>query len=101
MITRSGSCWTWQAESTLVDGSSPGSDGKGGAGVKVLPAPTLPLATVHRLLRLLEEGGGSTQIADPPDRVHAAWRSRPHQARLEGQLPEAAICCTAAGTAVT
>jgi hypothetical protein len=52
-----------------------------------LPAGRKPPLTTAVLLDLLEEGGGSVQVADPPDEVRAAWRRLLHAVKQGGEVP--------------
>jgi hypothetical protein len=52
-----------------------------------LPATHEPPATGAELLDLLEQGDGSVQIVDPPDKVRAAWRRFLHAVKQSGDVP--------------
>jgi hypothetical protein len=52
-----------------------------------LPATHMPPTTAAEFLDLLERGGGSVQLVDPPDQVRAAWRRLLHAVRQSGDVP--------------
>ncbi|MFV2019250.1 hypothetical protein [Micromonospora sp. LOL_023] len=52
-----------------------------------LPATQKPPATGAEFLDLLEQGGGSVQVADPSDTVRSAWRRFLHAVKQSGEVP--------------
>jgi hypothetical protein len=55
--------------------------------VLTLPSTSKPPETAAEFLDLLEKGSGAVQIADPPERVRAAWRRFIHAVKQDGHVP--------------